>query len=218
METFTSSPYFLRPAGCGSPQAGLTGLAGGHAAVDGDGAGVSDSAAAGAGVEDLGDGAGAAAEEAGILEVLGVVLGVEHLDEALDVGRLVAAVVVQGADVGDDVGHLVDGVVAAIRSGAVAGGAVNVDADLHAAAVTTVDAAVGGLGGDDELRLDAVLVVDVLPAHAVAVLFLDRADNHDLVALGDEAHVLHHLGSVGRGAMPPSWSEPPRPPMSWSVS
>ena len=40
-------------------------------------------------------------------------------------------------------------------------------------------------------------VVDVLPAHAVAVLFLDAAHDHDLVALGDEAHVLHHLGRVG---------------------
>ena len=73
----------------------------------------------------------------------------------------------------------------------------NIDADLHAAAVTAIDAAVGGLSGNDELGLNAVLVVDVLPAHAVAVLFLDGADDHDLVALGDEAHVLHHLGSVG---------------------
>ena len=73
----------------------------------------------------------------------------------------------------------------------------HVDADLHAAAVTAIDAAVGGLGGNDELGLNAVLVVDVLPAHAVAVLFLDGADDHDLVALGDKTHVLHHLGSIG---------------------
>ncbi len=79
-------------------------------------------------------------------------------------------------------------------------GALDVHADLHAAAVTAVDAAVGGLGGDDELGLDAVLVVDVLPAHAVAVLFLDGAHDHDLVALGDEVEVLHDLGSVGGGA------------------
>ena len=181
-------------------QAGLPGLTGGHATVDGDGAGISHGATAGAGVEDLADGAGAAAQEAGVLEVLGVVLGVEHLDETLDVGRLVAAVVVEGADVGDDVGHLVNGVIAAVGSGAVAGGAVNVDANLHAAAVTAVDAAVGGLGGNDELGLNAVLVVDVLPAHAVAVLFLDGADDHDLIALRDETHVLHHLGSVGSGS------------------
>ena len=55
-------------------QAGLVGLAGGHAAVDGDGAGVGHSAAGGRGVEDLAGGAGAAAEEAGVLVVLGVVL------------------------------------------------------------------------------------------------------------------------------------------------
>ena len=180
-------------------EAGLVGLACGHAAVDGDGAGVSHGAARGAGVEDLGDGAGAAAQEAGVLVVLGVVLGIEHLDEALDGGGLVGAVVVEGADVGDDVGHLVDGVVAALGRGAVTGDALHVHANLHAAAVTTVDAAVGGLGGDDELGLDAVLVVDVLPAHAVAVLFLDGAHDHDLVALGDEAHVLHHLGRIGGG-------------------
>ena len=63
--------------------------------------------------------------------------------------------------------------------------------------MTAIDATVGGLGGNDELGLNAVLVVDVLPAHAVAVLFLDGTDDHDLVALGDEAHVFHHLGSVG---------------------
>ena len=83
----------------------------------------------------------------------------------------------------------------------------NVDANLHAAAVTAVDATVGGLGGDGEgdllaRRLGAaeVLVDDVLPAHAVAVLLLDGAHDHDLVALGDEVQVLHHLGGVDGGA------------------
>ena len=187
-------------------EAGVPGLAGGHAAVDGDRAAVGHGAAAGTGIEDLRDGAGAAAQEARVLEVLGVVLGVEHLDEALDVGGLVAAVVVEGADVGDDVGHLVDGVVAAVGRGAVAGDAVDVHADLHAAAVAAVDAAVGGLGGDDELNLLTgvlgtveVLVDDVLPAHAVAVLLLDGTDDHDLVALGDKAEVLHHLRGVRSG-------------------
>ena len=65
-------------------QAGLVGLARGHAAVDGDRAGVGDSAAARAGVEDLAGGAGAAAEEARVFPMLGVVLRVEHLDKALD--------------------------------------------------------------------------------------------------------------------------------------
>ena len=88
-----------------------------------------------------------------------------------------------------------------------AGNALHVHADLHTAAVTTVDAAVGGLGGDDELNLlllDAVggeeLVDDVLPAHAVAVLFLDGAHHHDLVAGGDQAQILHDLGAVHGGS------------------
>ena len=188
-------------------QAGIPGLAGGHAAVDGDGAGVGNGAAGGRGIEDLGGGAGAAAQETGVLVVGGVVLGIQHLDQALDLGALFGVVLVQGADVLENVGHLVDGVVAALGSGTVAGNALDVHADLHTAAVTAVDAAVGGLGGDDEfnlLLLDAlggeVLVDDVLPAHAVAVLFLNGADDHDLVAFGDQAQVLHDLGAVGGGS------------------
>ena len=161
----------------------------------------------GRGVEDLGGGAGAAAQEAGVLVVLGVVLR----DSSIFTRPLISvesavAVLVEGADVLKNVGHLVDGVVAALGRGAVAGDALHVHADLHAAAVAAVDAAVGGLGGDDELDLlllDAVggevLVDDVLPAHAVAVLLLHGADDHDLVALGDEAQILHDLGAVGGG-------------------
>ena len=187
-------------------QAGLVGLARGHAAVDGDGAGVRNSAAGGRGVEDLAGGAGAAAEEAGILPVLGIVLRVEHLHEALDFLVVAGVVLVEVADVEQDLSHLVNGVVAALGRGAVAGDAVHIDADLHAAAVTAVDAAVGGLGGDDELDLVArvlgtleVFVDDGLPAHTVAVLLLHGADDHDLVALGDEAEVLHDLRAVGGG-------------------
>ena len=87
-----------------------------------------------------------------------------------------------------------------------AGDTLHIHPDFHAAAVAAVDAAVGGFGGDDELDLAAgvlrtveVLVDDVLPAHAVAVFFLDGADYHDLVALGNEAHVLHDLGTVYGG-------------------
>ena len=188
-------------------QAGIPGLAGGHAAVDGDGAAVRHGAAGRRGVEDLGGGAGAPAQELGVLVMLGVEFGVQHLHQALDLVGGAVAVLVQGADVLENVGHLVNGVVAALGSGAVAGDALHVHADLHAAAVTAVDAAVGGLGGDDELDLAAgvlgtveVLVDDVLPAHAVAVLFLDGADHHDLVALGDEAHILHDLGAVHGGS------------------
>ena len=69
-----------------------------------------------------------------------------------------------------------------------------------------VDAAVGGLGGHHKLHLlllDALggeeLVDDVLPAHAVAVLLLDGAHHHDLVAVGDQPQLLHDLGAVGGG-------------------
>ena len=72
--------------------------------------------------------------------------------------------------------------------------------------MAAIDAAVGGLGGDDELHLPGFddlpgekLVDDVLPAHAVAVLLLDRAHHHDLVAGGDQAQLLHDFGAVDRG-------------------
>jgi hypothetical protein len=96
------------------------------------------------------------------------------------------AVFVQGADILKNVGHLVDGVVAALRRGAVAADALDVHPDLHAAPVAAVDAAVGGLGGDDELRRHLVLVMDVLPAQAVAVLLLHGAGDQILYILGDE--------------------------------
>ena len=70
-----------------------------------------------------------------------------------------AAIFVEGPDVLEDVGHLVDGVVATLRGGAVAGHTVHVHTDLHAATVTTVDAAVGGLGGNDELHLAAGILM-----------------------------------------------------------
>ena len=187
-------------------QAGLVGLAGRHAAVDGDGAGVRNCAAGRGGVEDLAGGAGAAAEEAGVFVVLGVVLRVEHLDKALDLLVVGSVVLVEIADVQDDLSHLVDRVVAALRSGAVAGNAVHIDADLHSAAMAAVDAAVGRLGGDDELNLISrvfrtvkILVDDGLPAHAVAVFFLHGADDHDLVALGNETQILHDLAAVSCG-------------------
>src|SRR5699024_3874378 len=114
-------------------EAGVPGLASGHAAVDGDGAGVGHGAAAGGGVEDLGGGAGAAAQETGVLVVVGVVLGIQHLHQALDLHAVVGGVLVQGPHVLEDVGHLVDGVVAALGGGAVAGHAVDIHPDLHAA-------------------------------------------------------------------------------------
>ena len=44
-----------------------------------------------------------------------------------------------------------------------------------------------------------VLVDDGLPAHTVAVLLLHGADHHHLVALGQQAQILHDLGAVGGG-------------------
>ena len=137
--------------------------------------------------------------------MLRIILWIEHLDKAFDLLVVSGVVLVEVAYVQNDLGHLVDGVVAALGGGAVAGDAVHVDADLHAAAVTAVDAAVGRLGGDDEFDLVSrvlgaleVFVDDGLPAHAVAVLLLHGADDHDLVALGNEAEVLHDLRAVGR--------------------
>ncbi len=125
-----------------------------------------------------------------------VVLRVEHLDETADLRALGAAVVVEGADVLEDVGHLVNGVVAALGRGTMAGDALDIDADFHAAPVPAIDAAVRRLGGDDELGLIAVLVIDVLPAHAVTVFFLDGANDHDAIALGNKVEVLHDLSPI----------------------
>ena len=187
-------------------QAALVGLAGGHAPVDGDGAGVRHGAAAGGAVEDLGGGAGAPAQEAGVLEVARVVLRVQHLHQALDLLVLARVVLVQIPDVQQDLRHLVDGVVAPLGGGAVAADSVDVHPDLHAAPVAPVDAAVGGLGGDHELDLLPgvlgsleILVDDGLPAHAVAVLLLDGAHDHDFVPGGDQSQVLHDPAAVGCG-------------------
>ena len=188
-------------------QAGLVGLAGGHAAVDGDSTAIGNSATGGRGVEDLRGGAGASAEETGILVVVGVVLRIQHLNKALDLLIVGCVVLVEVTDIEEDLSHLMDSVVTALGSGAVAGNTANVNTDLHSASVSTVDAAVGGLGGNDELDLLScilgtveVLVDDGLPAHAVAVFLLYGANDHDLVALGNETQLLHDLAAVNCGS------------------
>ena len=100
-----------------------------------------------------------------------------------------------------------NGIVAALGGGAMAGNTVHIHADLHTAPVTAIDAAVGGLGGNDELHLAAgilgtaeILIYDGLPAHTVAVLFLNGAHHHQLVALGDQVQVLHDLDAIGGGS------------------
>ena len=105
-------------------------------------------------------------------------------------------VVVQFLDLKQDLGHLVDGVVAALRRGAVAGNALHVHADLHAAALAAVDVAVGRLGHDHELGPHLAFIDDVLPAQAVAVLFLHRAGDQHRVLIGEEAQILHDLRAV----------------------
>ena len=138
--------------------------------------------------------------------MLRVEFRVQHLYKALDLVGSAVAVFIEGADILDDVRHLVNGIVAPFGGGAVAGDALYVYPDLHAAPVTAVDAAVGRFRGDDEFDLAAgvlraveVLVDDVLPAHPVAVLFLHGADHHDLVALRDQVQLLHDLHAVHGG-------------------
>ena len=187
-------------------QAGIPGLAGGHAAIHGNGAAIRHSAAGGRGIEDLGHGAGATAQELSVLGVLRVEFRIQHFHEPLDLIGGAVAVFVESADVLENIGHFVDGVVSPLRSGAVAGDALHIHADLHAAPVTPVDAAVGRLGGDHELDLAPGvlgtvedLVDDVLPAHTVAVLLLHGADHHDLIAFRDQPQILHDLDAVNGG-------------------
>ena len=118
--------------------------------------------------------------------MLRIVFRAQHLYQTLDVSIFVAAVVVQCADIGNDVSHLVDCVGTTLRCGTMAGNALYVYTDLHTSTMSTVDTAIGRLSRDYELRNDLVLVVDVLPAHTVAVLFLYGTNDHDLVALRNE--------------------------------
>ena len=83
----------------------------------------------------------------------------------------------------------------------------HVHADLHTAPVAAIDATVGGLGGNDELYLAAgilgtakILIYDGLPAHTVAILLLDGAHHHQLIALGDQVQILHDLDAIGGGS------------------
>ena len=187
-------------------QAGIPGLAGGHATIHGNGAAIRHSAAGGRGIEDLGHGAGAPAQKLSVLSVLRVKRRVQHLYQTLDLVGGAVAVFVERANVLENVGHLVDGVISPLRSGAVAGDALYIHADLHAATVTPVDAAVGRLSGDNKLDLASGvlrtvkdLVDDVLPAHTVAVLLLHGTDHHDLITFRDQPQILHDLGAVNGG-------------------
>ena len=128
--------------------------------------------------------------------MLRVVFRAQHLNKALDVGVFVTAVVVQGTNISNDVSHLVDSVGTTLRCGTMAGNALNVYTDFHTSAMSTVDTTIGRLGRDYELRNNFVFVVDVLPAHTIAVLFLYGTNDHDLVALRNEVQVFHDLCAV----------------------
>ena len=92
----------------------------------------------------------------------------------------------------DDVGHLVDGVFAALGSGTVAGNALGFDFDFHAAAVPAIDLQAGRLGGDNHFGAQDVFLDDVLPAEAVAVFFLHAGDHPDGQVFGYHVQFLEH--------------------------
>ena len=77
-----------------------------------------------------------------------------------------------------------------------AGYALHVNPYLHTSAVAAVYAAVGGLGGYHELGNYLILIVDILPAKAVAVLLLYGSNYQNLIALRNEAQILHDLRAV----------------------
>ena len=127
-------------------EAALVGLTGSHAAVNGDGAGVCDSAARRTGEVDLRNRASTTAKEAGVLIVVRVVLGIKHLCETANGSGLLGTVVVKCTNVVNDVSHLVDGVVTTLRSRTMARNTLNVNTDLHTTTMTAINAAIGRLG------------------------------------------------------------------------
>ena len=65
--------------------------------------------------------------------------------------------------------------------------------------MSAVNAAVCRFCGNYEFGSDPVFVMNVLPAKAVAVFFLDRTCNQDGVLIGQEAQVFHDAGAVDGG-------------------
>ena len=117
MDTTTSSPYF-----CTLGSARISSRQLSHVSpkvmrrVKGYRAGIRYRTAARGGVEDLGYGNGAAAQEACLLPVR-IVFRVEHLYKALDLCFVRVIIFVEGAYVLKNVRHLIDRVVAALRCG-----------------------------------------------------------------------------------------------------
>ena len=180
-------------------QTGIPRFAGGHAAIQRHGAGIGDGAAGRGGIKDLRSRDGAAAEETRILKMLAVEPGIEHFHKTPDRVAVVGGILIEGADILQNIRHLIDRVVAALRRAAVAGDALDVDPDLHPAAVPAVNAAVGRLGRYHKLRRDAVLAVDILPAQPVAILLLNRRDDKNAIAVRNQPEILHDARAVNGG-------------------
>ena len=73
------------------------------------------------------------------------------------------------------------------------------DADFHAPAMAAPHLAIGGIGNHDAFRADVVFVDEVLPAEAVAILFLHRADHVERVIarqieVFDDFRAINHAG------------------------
>ena len=177
-------------------EAALPCLACRHPAVERDCTGIRDRTATRRCEEDLRAGNCAAPKEICLL-IFGVVLFVQHFCEPLDFW-VVGRIFVQCADVPEDVGHLVDGIVAALGCTAVAGDALCLDADLHAAPLTTVDAAVRRLRRYDKCGAYLILLDDVLPAEAVTVLLLHRPRDEHGVLVREQSEILHDARAVDR--------------------
>ncbi len=70
---------------------------------------------------------------------------------------------------------------------------------LHAAAVAAVDTQAGRLRDHDEIGLQATLIDEVLPAQAVAILFLHRGGHVHGDVVGNPEPFQHRAGiNAGR--------------------
>ena len=156
-------------------QRAFPGFAPGQTAVDGDGAAIRHRAAARRGEENLGNGQGAFAEEFVIAQLLRKLL-----------------------QLGQDRRHFEDGVIAALRGGAVAADALNLHADLHTPALPAVNLAVGRFGADYEFRTYTGLFNNVLPAQAVAILFLNGTGDQQGILIF-QAQIFNNFTGVYHG-------------------
>ena len=90
---------------------------------------------------------------------------------------------VQRLDALDDLGHLVDGVLALLGRRTVSRDAVRPNADLSLALMAERDEVAARLADDGKVGLKARIAVEELEVHAVAVLLADGAGHVDRLAL-----------------------------------